>query len=72
MRNEFETLIATTVAVADTSAVAAQSIDTDLWQHVAERGGALGGLLHHDGGGRLRDACWKSSRNMFLLNGESF
>jgi hypothetical protein len=63
VRNELETLMAAAVMVAGTSAVTAQSMPTytqSVWQLVTERAGALGGLLHHDGGARLLDDCWNN------------
>ena len=71
MRNELETLMATAVAVADTSAVAAQSMPTygSTWPSEVELWVVCSIT---NGGARLRDASWTSSRNMFLLNGESF
>jgi hypothetical protein len=39
---------------------------------VAERAGALDGLLRHDGGARLLNDCWNNSRNTELVTGEEF
>ena len=44
----------------------------DQWESVVEQGEAVGGLLRLDGGARLLDACFFSSRNIELLNGERF
>ena len=44
----------------------------DQWESVVERGVAVGGLLRLDGGARLLDACFFSSRNIELFYGESF
>ena len=42
------------------------------WESVVEQGEAVGGLLRLDGGARLLDACFFSSRNIELFYGESF
>ena len=72
MKNELETLMAAAVMVADTSAVDAQSMPTygSTWPSEVELWVVCS--ITTAPGARRRDACWKSSRNMFLLNGERF
>ena len=43
-----------------------------LWQSAAERAGAVDDVLRVGGAARLRDASCVSSRNIELLNGQSF
>ena len=43
-----------------------------LWQRAAERAGAVDDVLRVGGADRLRDASCVSSRNIELLNGQSF